>query len=197
MDKGFAIVACLPIGYALYVRLGHGALDFVEINLLIQGLLNIVPMLVRRTPVRVTLNPLYWLLAFVAAYWVPFPALDTSPGTPIAPVWICVLLSFLGLLLAVFARLSLGRNIGVVPAQRRLVTSGAYGWVRHPIYSAIFVNYLALILQHYSSLHLLLVGLGTFWFVLKSIVEERFLAQDPEYAQYMRRVRRRWIPGLV
>ena len=75
--------------------------------------------------------------------------------------------------------------------------TGAYRMVRHPIYTAIFFNYLALILRHYSSLHVILVSLGIFWYVLKSIVEERFLARDPEYASYMRRVRWRWIPGVV
>ena len=113
------------------------------------------------------------------------------------PPWLTVVLACLGLVLTAYARLSLGRNIGYVPAQRELVTRGAYAFVRHPIYTAIFVNYLALILLHYSPLHLILVCIGIFWYVLRSILEEKFLAVDPRYAEYMLRVRRRWIPGLV
>ena len=99
--------------------------------------------------------------------------------------------------LAVYARLSLGRNIGFVPAQRQIVTTGAYGFVRHPIYTGGFVNYIALLLLRYSRTTAILVGLGIFWFLLKSIVEEHFLRTDPEYSAYMARVRHRWIPWVV
>jgi hypothetical protein len=37
------------------------------------------------------------------------------------------------LLFSVLARLSLRRNRGFVPAQREIVTAGAYRFVRHPI----------------------------------------------------------------
>jgi len=39
--------------------------------------------------------------------------------------------------------------------------------------------------------------LGIFWFVLKSVVEESFLRSDPKYADYMQRVRWRWLPGIA
>jgi protein-S-isoprenylcysteine O-methyltransferase Ste14 len=39
--------------------------------------------------------------------------------------------------------------------------------------------------------------LGIVWFLVKSLVEERFLRTDPEYSAYMGRVRRRWIPGVL
>ena len=106
-------------------------------------------------------------------------------------------LSWVGLVIAVYARLSLGRNIGFVPAQRQIVTTGAYGLVRHPIYTGAFVNYIALLLARYAPATLILVALGIFWFLIKSVVEERFLRADPEYAAYMARVRQRWIPGVV
>ncbi len=118
-------------------------------------------------------------------------------GTPIARRWVTLALSWLGLGIGIYARLSLGRNIGIVPAQRRIVTTGAYGLVRHPIYTATFVNYVALLLLRYSRLTAILVALGILWFVVKSLVEEHFLRTDPEYAAYMARVRRRWIPGLL
>jgi protein-S-isoprenylcysteine O-methyltransferase Ste14 len=69
--------------------------------------------------------------------------------------------------------------------------------VRHPIYTAAFVNYVALLLLRYSLGTAVLVGLGILWFLVKSVVEERFLRTDPEYSAYMARVRRRWIPGVV
>jgi protein-S-isoprenylcysteine O-methyltransferase Ste14 len=197
VDKTIAVIACLPIAYVIYLRLHQGTLDIVRINLILQSLLLVVTMIARRSPVRVTMNPWYWLLAFVATYWVTFTALMAAPGTPVVPRWFTIALSWLGLALMVYARVSLGRNIGFVPAQRQLVMTGAYRVMRHPIYTAAFINYLALVLLHYTSGNLVIVTLGVLWFVVKSFVEERFLAQDPEYASYMQRVRRRWIPGVV
>jgi protein-S-isoprenylcysteine O-methyltransferase Ste14 len=197
VDKTIAVIASLPVAYVVYVRLHQGTFDIVRTNLTFQGLLLIVTMVARRSPVRVTMNPWFWLLAFVATYWVTLTAIAAAPGTPLVPRWFTVALSWLGLGIMVYARLSLGRNIGFVPAQRQLVMTGAYGVVRHPIYTAAFVNYLALVLLHYSRGNLVLVTLGVLWFVVKSFVEERFLALDPEYAAYMHRVRRRWIPGMV
>ncbi len=197
VDRSIAIVASLPAAYVIYRRLQQGTLDIVRIIGIIQGLLLIVTMVARRTPVRVTMNPWFWLLAFVATYWVPFTALAAAAGTTLIPRWGTLTLSWLGLGILLYARVSLGRNIGLVPAQRRIVTTGAYGLVRHPIYTGIFVNYLALVLQRFSGGNLLLVALGALWFMVKSVIEERFLAADPEYAAYLGRVRWRWVPGLA
>jgi protein-S-isoprenylcysteine O-methyltransferase Ste14 len=197
VDRAVAVIAIIPTAYLIYWRFRQGTLDIVRINLILQGLLYIATMVARRPPVRVTLNPWFWLLAFVATYWVPFAALAAPSGTPIAPRWVTLTLSWLGLLIATYARLSLGRNIGLVPAQRQIVTTGAYGLVRHPIYTAVFVNYVALLLLRYSRTTAILVALGIFWFLVKSVVEERFLRADPEYSAYMARVRHRWIPGVL
>jgi protein-S-isoprenylcysteine O-methyltransferase Ste14 len=197
VDRTIAIVASIPMAYLIYWRLRQGTLDIVRIALILQSLLLIATMVARRPPVRVTLNPWFWLLAFVATYWIPFSALAAPAGITVAPRWLIVSLSVLGLLMAFYARLSLGRNIGFVPAQRQIVTKGAYGFVRHPIYTAAFVNYVALFLLRYSLGTAVLVGLGILWFLVKSVVEERFLRTDPEYSAYMARVRRRWIPGVV
>ena len=96
------------------------------------------------------------------------------------------------------ARLSLGRNIGFVPAQRELVASGAYAYMRHPVYTGFLFGSIAFLLRAYSPQNALLIGLGVFWFIpVKSVVEENFLCADPQYAEYMRRVRARWIPFVV
>ncbi|HBV96484.1 MAG: hypothetical protein JL50_13820 [Peptococcaceae bacterium BICA1-7] len=197
VDKTFAVLACLPFLYIIYLRLRAGTLDIVRINICIQNLIVIVTMLARRTPVRVTINPWFWLLAFIATYWLFLTATVTAPGTAIAPRWFSVGLSWFGLAITVYARLSLGRNIGLVPAQRQLVTTGAYGLVRHPIYTSMFITYLSIALLSYSPGNIVIIGLGVIWFVIKSFIEEGYLAADPEYAEYMRRVRWRWLPGII
>jgi protein-S-isoprenylcysteine O-methyltransferase Ste14 len=161
-------------------------------------LILVITMVIRRPPKRVTPNPWYWLLAFVASYWLVFILFFLQKGGPLVTSWISDSIAILGLLVVIWARLSLGRNIGLVPAQRELVHSGAYAFMRHPVYTGFLLTSLAFLLRAYSPLNAALIGLGVFWFIpVKSLVEEDFLRADPQYAEYMRRVRARWIPFLV
>ena len=80
VDRTVAVIAIIPIAYLAYMRLRHGTLDIVRINLILQSLLLMITMVARRPPVRVTLNPWFWLLAFVATYWIPFSALAAPVG---------------------------------------------------------------------------------------------------------------------
>ena len=41
------------------------------------------------------------------------------------------------------------------------------------------------------------IGVPVVLFVIKSFMEERFLAEAPAYRRYMDRVRFRWIPGIA
>ena len=85
----------------------------------------------------------------------------------------------------------------MLPAQRQIVDRGAYRWVRHPIYTSVFLVIIAGTLASYSAENLLLYLLAAFWFVARSLAEEEFLGRDPGYAAYMQRVRWRWFTGLI
>ena len=136
-----------------------------------------------------TPNPWYWLLAFVASYWLSFIIFLLQKGRPLVANWITDSLAVLGLLVVIWARLSLGRNIGFVPAQRELVHTGAYAFMRHPVYTGVPFTHLAFVLRAYSPLNALLMGLGVFWFIpVKSLVEEDFLRADAAKASKWQRV---------
>lgn len=198
LDRTTAIIACVPVVYLLQHRLQHWHLGIPLITYVLMTLLLIATMIVRRPPVRVTPNPLYWLLAFVATYWSVLTLSLFQPGTPVAAQWITDGLAILGFLITIWARLSLGRNIGFVPAQRQLVSPGTYAFMRHPIYTGgLFLN-TAFVLRAYSPRNALLLALGIFWFIpVKSLVEESFLRQDSQYAAYMKQVPARWIPFVI
>jgi len=68
------------------------------------------------------------LLTFVASYWLTFIIFFLQKGNPLAANWVSDSLALFGFMVAVFARLSLGRNIAFVPAQRKIVHSGAYAF---------------------------------------------------------------------
>ena len=163
----------------------------------LQLLVLIAVMVLRTAPVRVTPNPWFWLLAFVTSYgWLAFSAY-AERGVPLVPSVVGNGLAVLSVFILVFSLLSLGRNIGLVPAQRGIVTRGAYSFVRHPIYSGVFVAQLAFILRGYSRLNLSVSAALIVLLMVRSIVEENFLRDDPSYAAYLREVRWRWLPGIV
>lgn len=198
LDRTIAAVACVPITYGVYYRYTHFHHGLPLIASVLNTSVLIITMLIRRPPKRVTPNPWYWLLAFVASYWLVFIIFFLQKGRPLTANWITDSLAILGLVVMLWARLSLGRNIGLVPAQRELVHSGAYAFMRHPVYTGLLFTSLAFVLRAYSPLNALLMGLGVFWFIpVKSLVEEDFLRHDPQYAAYMLKVRARWIPFLI
>jgi protein-S-isoprenylcysteine O-methyltransferase Ste14 len=198
LDRTIAAVASVPLVYLAYYRYEHWHHGFPLIASALNVLILVVTMIIRRPPKRVTPNPWYWLLAFVATYWQILVLGLLQQGRPVVANWVTDAIAALSLVIVIWARLSLGRNIGFVPAQRELVHSGAYAYMRHPVYTGGFLAALAFLLRAYSPQNALLLGLGVFWFIpVKSLVEEDFLRADPQYADYMRRVRARWIPFVV
>ena len=79
----------------------------------------------------------------------------------------------------------------------RLVTTGPYGLVRHPIYVSLWVFCWAGVADHLSLLSVamgLVVAAGLF---ARMILEEGLLrARFPEYAEYARRTKR-FVPFVV
>jgi protein-S-isoprenylcysteine O-methyltransferase Ste14 len=197
VDRLVAAVASLPFAYMLYYRLAVEGFDLPRLALAINYALLIATMAVRRPPVRVTPKPLYWATAFVATYW-SFMTLGLSDhGVALAPTAVTHAFALASLVVALFARLSLGRNIGFVPAQRELVTSHAYAIVRHPIYAGVFLSLAGFVLRAYSPRNLLISAIAVGLFVVKTFMEEDFLREDPAYARYMTQVRSRWFPGVA
>jgi protein-S-isoprenylcysteine O-methyltransferase Ste14 len=197
VDKTIAIVAITPNVIELYHRYSDANLSFVRAVAGIQSIILVITMVFRRTPVRVTPNPWYWLLAFVATYGLIAFFAFSPRGMPIVPVIVPNVLVLISVAIMIYARLSLGRSIGYVPADRGIVTSGPYRFVRHPIYSGLFVTLFAFLLRAYLPLNLLLAAVIAGLFMLKSVIEERFLRDNPEYAAYMKQARFRWIPGVA
>ena len=198
LDRTIAAIACVPLVYLAYYRYEHWHHGFPLIASALNILILVVTMVIRRPPKRVTPNPWFWLLAFVATYWDLLVLSLLQQGHPLVTNLATDLIAVAGLAIVIWARLSLGRNIGFVPAQRELVHTGAYVYMRHPVYTGALLTTIAFLLRAYSLQNALLMGLRILWFVpIKSLVEEDFLRADPQYAAYMQRVRARWIPFVI
>ncbi len=97
-------------------------------------------------------------------------------------------------LLLVFAFRDLGGSLTANPVPKednRLVTTGVYKRIRHPIYTAILILGVAQVLFAGVLPHVIfLIGLY-FLFSYKAKWEEQLLAaQHPEYADYLKRTQR-------
>jgi protein-S-isoprenylcysteine O-methyltransferase Ste14 len=76
-------------------------------------------------------------------------------------------------------------------ADHRIVETGPYGLVRHPIYTGILLSFYASLLLRPGWLGLAAAVVMTFSFVVKLRLEERFLSAElgvEAYAAYRKRV---------
>ncbi|MDD2851445.1 MAG: isoprenylcysteine carboxylmethyltransferase family protein [Desulfuromonadaceae bacterium] len=116
-----------------------------------------------------------------------------SPFTWIGS-WAGGFLLCMGALLAGFGTLNLGRNLTPLPFPKehaQLVSTGAYRFVRHPIYSGIIAMAYGWGLWRNSWLITGYALLLFIFFDIKSRFEECLLGEKfPEYAAYQKRVRK-------
>lgn len=197
VDRAVAAVAVAPFADQLFLAARAGRIGVAEAAVIINYTLLVLTMVFRAPPVRVTRNPFYWALTFAATYWGFLTVLLYEPGVRLAPEWVIDSISLLSLAVSAWARVSLGRSMGFLPAERAIVTTGAYAVVRHPVYTGLFVSLIGWHLSASSWRNLLLDAVAIALFVVKTIAEERFLSRNPAYLAYMRAVRWRWFPGLA
>ncbi|QKC85730.1 isoprenylcysteine carboxylmethyltransferase family protein [Mesorhizobium sp. NZP2077] len=147
-------------------------------------------MTITRLPPKGTAQGIAPRLTSVAGTFMVLLALTLTPPLQNEAAQVTALcLVLIGTASSIFCLYWLGRSFSLMATARRLVTTGPYSIVRHPLYicEAIFV--IGMILSHLS---LLMVALGAFQFLLqyrRARNEEAILRQTfPEYDDYARRV---------
>jgi len=130
-----------------------------------------------------------FMLTFGVVPW-QFPRL-----WPLGPVlgWSMAGVTMAALVFTWWARIEMGRlwNGGVSrTAAHRVIDTGPFALVRHPIYTGLIAGVWAMALLQARPLALLGAVLFALGFTLKARLEERFLeAELPGYADYRKRVR--------
>jgi protein-S-isoprenylcysteine O-methyltransferase Ste14 len=165
---------------------------------LVERRMNIGPVAEQR-PAQKLISALF-ILGFVE--FVVLPAFDHRFGwSPVAPVVsviadAMIVLSFL-LFFVVMKSNSYAASTIQVEEEQPVVSTGPYGYVRHPMYSGALLLLAAMPL-----------GLGSWWSVLlvlpffpvlvwRILDEEIFLRRNlPGYAEYMQRVRYHLVPRV-
>jgi protein-S-isoprenylcysteine O-methyltransferase Ste14 len=135
----------------------------------------------------------YFLLVYGPR--LPYPLnLRIVPHVMLA-AWSAAALCVAGLVFAIWARVTLGRNwSGVVTLKEghELVERGPYRFVRHPIYTGILMMFFAtaLALGHLAGFAATLLMFASFWIKLRD-EEKLMLQQFPDrYADYQRCAKR-------
>lgn len=108
--------------------------------------------------------------------------------------WSALVIAFLGALIAIWARLTLGTNWSArvtIKDHHELIRSGPYSFVRHPIYSGLLLMVLGTAVQIAELRGFIALLLAFTGFVLKSRLEDSFMRQQfgDEYAQYKHQVK--------
>lgn len=150
--------------------------------------------LTRHTTTHVTRRPIDWTLAFAASV---FPLLLTPAfGFALISPKLAVILIVSGWLIDIYAQYALGRSFGCVPANRGLKLGGPYRFVRHPMYTGYLLTHIGFVAMNASPLNVAILVACYASQIPRLLIEERLLADDPRYRNYMEAVPYRMIPGI-
>lgn len=109
---------------------------------------------------------------------------------------ILLALQITGIMISFIGVLSLRTSFGLVPANRGIVTTGLYKYVRHPLYAGYLLSCLAFFLQNFSFRNVAVFVIFLVFESLRLLIEENFLSQNEEYAAYMKKTKWRVIPYI-
>ena len=137
-----------------------------------------------------------WAARLLTAFSTFGPPLVRPVGAVAAVEPFTVTLMGVGLMFVLVGKISLGRSFGLAPANRGVVSTGIYRFLRHPIYLGYLITHLGFVIANLSVWNVALLGAGDFALMLRACREERTLAADPAYRSYMQRVRWRVVPGV-
>jgi len=154
----------------------------------------VVILLVFRRPSRsLSRRPWDWLAGIAGSFLV---LLVRPTGGTAAADAAGFALQLFGTMFQLYGKVALGRSFGIVAANRGVVFSGPYRLVRHPIYLGYLVTHAGFLLSNPSVRNVAIYAAAYVFQVARIYAEERILAQDGEYREYLRSVRYRLIPGV-
>ena len=154
----------------------------------------VVALLVFRRPsLHISRSPWDWFAGLAGSFLI---LLVRPSGEAVAPDVVGFALQLLGTVFQLYGKLALGRSFGIVAANRGVVSSGPYRLVRHPIYLGYLVTHAGFLLSNMSARNVAIYGAAYVFQVARIFAEERILAEDSRYREYLRCVRYRLIPGV-
>lgn len=142
----------------------------------------------------------YWVLLAIAYFLLirarqfPYPLkILVIPNTELS-AWIGAVFCAIGVLFAVWARITLGRNWSgriTLKEDHELIVRGPYRIVRHPIYTGLLTMFIATAIAegHLGGLIAIALAFASFWIKLND-EEALMLEHFPEYRAYQQTAKR-------
>ncbi len=199
--RGLAHWAELAFILALYARMLMVFVPTVTTNpanalvLTSEGLV-VLFVVFRRGARNLSVRPFDWLIAFAgtAAPLLVHPAQAGHHDENL--VRFAFIFLIFGLSFSIWGKLTLRRSFGLVAANRGVVATGPFKFMRHPIYAGYLIGDIGAWIANPLALNAVLYLVTTTIVILRILAEERVLGLDPEYRDFMSRTRFRLIPGL-
>jgi protein-S-isoprenylcysteine O-methyltransferase Ste14 len=192
-----ARIAIVALFSLMVMRLGENFLETGRLTgllLLASEAIVVVLTVFRRAPMIVDRSMRARVLTTMAMIGPPIVA--PAAAASLVGEAVTVSVSAVGLLVIIAGKMSLGRSFGLMPANRGIVSSGLYRFVRHPIYLGYFITHIAFVAANPSLWNLIVLLAADVAQIARALCEERVLAMDPAYREYQARVRWRVVPGV-
>ena len=135
-------------------------------------------------------------LAMVASAYSYTILLDATAGISLIPEPVGAVVQIVAICWTIFAKASLGRSFGLLPANRGVVVRGAYRWVRHPIYAGYLFIHLGFLAVNFGLRNLVVLSLLYFIQIGRLLREESLLSGSMAYRSYTAGVRYHLLPGV-
>jgi protein-S-isoprenylcysteine O-methyltransferase Ste14 len=193
VDLGERAIPVLLFSYLVTNLLPHIVTEPLNALILVSEGLVAGFIVFRRQAIAVSMRPMDWIVALTGTV---APMLVRPGGHGLAPPQLMLVIFLCGVMLSIWGKLTLRRGFGIAAANRGVVETGAFGFVRHPIYAGYVLTYIFFLLLHPTLWNLCIYLVALAAMVMRIRAEERILAENPAYAAYMTRVRYRLVPGF-
>ena len=134
----------------------------------------------------------------IGASCIPFalPFLGKPPLMTQGVLLVANLVITSGIVLSIYSVCSLGRSFSIIPQARKLVQSGPYHLIRHPLYLGELISVFGIVLAGVTIPKITLYFVLVICQVYRAFQEEKLLSNVfPEYKKYCLKTAR-FIPGV-
>jgi len=151
--------------------------------------LGVIFYVLRSQPETVSVNPLDWVVAIGGTFSPLFFRPALSGILPWADNMIIA-----GVFFQILSIISLNRSFALVAAKREIKTSWMYSIVRHPLYASYCLIFTGYVLTNTMLSNVFVYLVEMLFLCIRIFREEKHIADDPLYRDYMLKVHYRLIP---